>query len=124
MGEQQDARPLRIYNSIDAYNAAYKHDCEWFAKHSRPKRRSALRTQIGREFDPRPVVSNGSKPPQMLWLCIIEVCSGVHIAFPVWSGDAFFRSYTENYASVADVSSDSEIAVLLSECFRRCLRER
>jgi hypothetical protein len=115
----QEAGLWRIYKSTDAYDSAYTHDCGWFAAHVRPKRRLSVRARIGKEFEasPLPYSSNGASPT--LWLCVIEVSLGFHVALPIWRGDAFFRTQMFKFGAVADVRSDSEIAVLLDECSRR-----
>src|ERR1019366_4070801 len=58
-------------------------------------------------------------PAPSLWICVVEISPGLHVAFPVWRGDAFFRTYSFKHAAVADVSGDHEIAVLLDEYSRR-----
>jgi hypothetical protein len=115
----QEAGLWRIYKSTDAYDAAYTHDCEWFAAHVRPKRRLSVRARIGKEFEAFQLPRSGNVASPTLWLCVIEVSLGFHVALPIWSGDAFFRTQTFKYAAVADVRCDSEIAVLLDECSRR-----
>ena|ERR1700730_7778796 len=115
----QEAGLWHIYKSTDAYDAAYTHDCEWFAAHVRPKRRLSVRARVGKEFEALPLPYSGNVASPTLWLCVIEVSLGFHVALPIWSGDSFFRTQMFKFAAVADVRSDSEIAVLLDECSRR-----
>jgi hypothetical protein len=113
-----EAGLCRIYTPADAYDPAYTHDIEWFSMHIRPKRQSSVRAMIGREFDtllsPPYFVSSPT-----LWMWVNELSPGVHAVLPIWRGDKFFRTYDFKYADVADVRSDSEIAMLLYECSRR-----
>ena len=113
----EDAGLWRIYKPSDAHNFAYTHDCQWFAAHVRPKRRLSVRARIAKEFDALPLPYSVSSPT--LWLCCVELSLGLHMAFPVWCGEAFFRTDTFKYSAVADVRSDAEIAVILDECSRR-----
>jgi hypothetical protein len=116
----QEAGLWRIYKSSDAYELAYVHDCEWFATHHRPKRHLSVRGRVVREFDLLSTSASASAfPPPSLWICVVEISPGLHVAFPVWRGDAFFRTYSFKHAAVADVSGDHEIAVLLDEYSRR-----
>jgi hypothetical protein len=116
----QEARLWRIYKTTDAHDAAYIHDCECFAAHVRPKRRLSVRSRIGREFETLlPLPHSNSVAWPTLWLCVVELSMGFHLALPIWIGDAFFRTRIFKYAAVADVGSDGEIAVLLDECSRR-----
>ena len=115
----EEAGLWRIYKSTDGYDSAYKHDCEWFAAHVRPKRHLSVRARIAKEFEALRLPPLGNVASPTLWLCVVEVSLGFHVAFPIWSGDAFFRTQMFKFAAVADVRSDSEIAVLLDECSRR-----
>jgi hypothetical protein len=114
----QEAGLWRIYKPPDAYDPAYVHDCEDFATHCRPKRRLSIRARIGREFETLLSLPYSESSPT-LWVLVVELSPGFHAAFPIWRGDAFFRTRIFKYAAVADVGSDSEIAMLLDECSRR-----
>jgi hypothetical protein len=114
-----EAGLCRIYTPADAYDPAYTHDIECFSTHIRPKGRFSIRTRIGREFETLslPYSSNPFSPP--LWVWVEEFSPGLHLAFPIWRGQAFFRTRVFNNSYVADVGSDSETAMLLYECSRR-----
>jgi hypothetical protein len=113
----QEAGLWRIYKPSDAYDPAYLHACEWFATHHRPKRHLSIRLWIAGEFGSwSPLSNSGGFSLTKLWICVIELSPGFHVAFPVWRGDAFFRICTFKLTAVADVSSDHEIAELLGEC--------
>ncbi len=114
----QEAGLWHIYKATDAYDDAYAHDIEWFSTHDRPKRRLSVRARIGREFEMLPSLPYSVSSPT-LWLLVVELSLGFHVTFPIWSGDAFFRTHMFKFAAVANVRSDSEIAVLLDECSRR-----
>ena len=115
-----EAGLCRIYTPADAHDPAYTHDIEWSSTHIRPKRRLSVRAMIGREFETLlslPYSSSVASPT--LWVWVVELSPGFHVAFPIWRGDKFFRTYYFKYADVAEVTSDSEIAMLLAECSRR-----
>ena len=98
-----------------ADNDAYKHDIDWFARHRSPRRRWSVREMVGDEFEPPQFVM----PPPRLWVTTAEVSSGFHHVYPVWRGNAFFRTSTCRYILAADVGTDAEIAAIIDECFRR-----
>jgi hypothetical protein len=112
-----EAGLCRIYTPTDAYDDAYAHDIEWFSIHYRPKRRSSIRARLGFEILMWPHSGNVLSPP--LWVWVIQQSPGIHVALPIWHDHEFFRTRVFKNACVADVGSDSEIAMLLYECSRR-----
>jgi hypothetical protein len=109
-----EAGLCRIYTPADAYDPAYTHDLEWRSTHIRPKRQSSVRAMIGREFETLLSLPYSVSSPT-LWVWVVALSAGVHAVLPIWRGDTFFRTRYFKYAYVADVKSDSEIAMLLHE---------
>jgi hypothetical protein len=113
----QDAGLWRIYTPADADDEAYEHDIEWFSMYCCPERRSSIRPRLGLEIFMWPYAGNVLSPP--VWVWVIKQSPGFHVALPIWRGPRFFRTRVFKNACVADVGSDSEIAMLLYECSRR-----
>jgi hypothetical protein len=109
------ARLAQPYAPRSANSAVYESDLAWFSRHKNPKRRWSIREMIGPEFETRQI----SLQPPSLWALVGELSPGFHVVSPVWRGSPFFRVSTFRYVSVANVSSDAEIAMILDECFRR-----
>jgi hypothetical protein len=110
-----EASLARIYAPSHANDAAYGLNLAWFSSHKNPKRRCFIRIAIGPEFEPCFI----GPQPLSLWTLVLELSPGLHIVLPVWRGPPFFRVCDFKYVSVANVSSDSEISNIASECFRR-----
>jgi hypothetical protein len=97
------------------YGDFYEVDLAWYSSHRSPKRRLNIRRARGNEFGERVTAPF----PPALWVFVNELSPGFHLVSPFWRGSPFFGVYTFKYFSVANVSSDTEIASILDECFRR-----
>ena len=105
----------RFYAPHCGYSAVYEIDLAWFSRHKNSKRRWFIRQSFGPEFE---TIQLTPTQPR-LWVIVGELSPGFHLVLPVWRGPPFFRVCTFKYVSVADVSSDFEIAAILDECLRR-----
>ena len=111
----EQAKLWRIYTPNDA-SLIWQTDTLFFKKHHRPSRQNLLRWAYTNEFGSAPKHYSISPP---LWVLVNEISIGTHKASPVWRGSAFFPTKLFSSMPVADVSSDGEIAVILTEIQRR-----
>jgi hypothetical protein len=97
---------LRVDSPTSNRADSYKCDAEFFKK--QPERRFNIRPALFNEFDVVETMNEWLQLPP-LHVLVTQVVTGVHFVTPTWRGRLFY----------AEVSTDSELAMILSEMNRR-----
>src|SRR5215203_2068773 len=84
----------------------YELDMERF-REARGKRRSFIRPEYPLEFG---IPVDYGPHTKLVWLHVVQLSIGFHLAYPVWRGAPFFSMRA---------STDAETAAIVAECCRR-----